>query len=420
MESTEQKESKPKEVKKEPKEKKEKKYEDLKKKYDENNKINLNIIENLSSENENENESEYQDIERINNINYNYKMNRNNAKYKTDEMLPKRMMNNNKREVENKNMNKMAMNEEYQKIENTHSERSVYSLEGGIKPLSLYTRRVMNVSKIRDYLRENSSRGQCGGKNLGNTCFMNSSIACLSNCIELTYYFLKGDYKKDINEENHLGMRGDLAKSWGDLLYQYWVEGTRVGDPSDFKYTIGRKAPIFSGYGQQDSNEFMTIFLDILNEDLNRTTKKQYIEMNEKGDNENDEECARRFWECNLKRNDSIVTDLFCGQFKSTITCPDCGWISITFNPFETINLPLLTQKKTNSQYDDIQHEFIFFYIPKYCLRNPYKITIKNININEPINNLINRIKKEENFIYHDKLDELLLVDMYNNNKYGL
>ena len=324
-----------------------------------------------------------------------------------------------KKNKEDKEDKENIEDEEYQKIENTHSERSVYSLEGGIKPLSLYTRRVMNVSKIRDYLRENSSRGQCGGKNLGNTCFMNSSIACLSNCIELTYYFLKGDYKKDINEENHLGMRGDLAKSWGDLLYQYWVEGTRVGDPSDFKYTIGRKAPIFSGYGQQDSNEFMTIFLDILNEDLNRTTKKQYIEMNEKGDNENDEECARRFWECNLKRNDSIVTDLFCGQFKSTITCPDCGWISITFNPFETINLPLLTQKKTNSQYDDIQHEFIFFYIPKYCLRNPYKITIKNINKNEPINNLINRIKKEENFIYHDKLDELLLVDMYNNNKYG-
>ncbi len=319
----------------------------------------------------------------------------------------------------NKNDKENIEDEEDQKIVHTHLERSVYSLEGAIKPLSLYTRRVMNVTKIKEYLRENSSRGQCGGRNLGNTCFMNSSIACLSNCIELTYYFLKGDYKKDINEENHLGMGGDLAKSWGDLLYQYWVEGTRVGDPSDFKYTIGRKAPIFSGYGQQDSNEFMTIFLDILNEDLNRTTKKQYIEMNEKGDNENDEECARRFWECNLKRNDSIVTDLFCGQFKSTITCPDCGWISITFNPFETINLPLLTQTKRNSLYDDIQQEFIFFYLPKYCLRNPYKITIKNINKNEPINNLINRIKKEENFIYHDKLDELFLVEMFNNKKYG-
>ena len=63
---------------------------------------------------------------------------------------------------------------------------------------------------------------------------MNSSIACVSNCTELTYYFLCGDYKKDINEENNLGMGGALANSWANLLNQYWVENTRVGVPADF------------------------------------------------------------------------------------------------------------------------------------------------------------------------------------------
>ena len=198
----------------------------------------------------------------------------------------------------------------------TQHERSVLSLEGAKPPLSMYTRRVMDISKIDEYLNPNSSRGQIGGRNLGNTCFMNSSIACLSNCTELTYYFLKGDYLKDINEENNLGMRGELAKEWGNLIKQYWVEDTRVGDPSDFKYTIGRKAERFRGYGQQDSNEFMSVFLDYLNEDLNKTTKKQYIELKEKQEDETDEQCAKRFWDANLTRNDSIITDLFCGQFK--------------------------------------------------------------------------------------------------------
>ena len=149
----------------------------------------------------------------------------------------------------------------------------------------MYTRRVMDISKINDYLNPSSAKGQVGGRNLGNTCFMNSSIACLSNCTELTYYFLKGDYLKDINEENTLGMRGELAKEWGNLMKQYWVEDTRVGDPSDFKYTIGRKAERFRGYGQQDSNEFMSVFLDYLNEDLNKTTKKEYVELKEKSNN---------------------------------------------------------------------------------------------------------------------------------------
>ena len=301
---------------------------------------------------------------------------------------------------------------------NTPHGRSIFSLEGAKKPLSIYTRRVMDTSKISEYLKPDSSSGRIGGRNLGNTCFMNSSIACLSNTTELTYYFLKGDYLKDINEENRLGMQGELAKSWGELLNQYWVEDTRVGDPSDFKYTIGKKASRFRGYGQQDSNEFMSVFLDYLNEDLNKTTKKEYIEMKEKGENESDEECAKRFWECNLKRNDSIITDLFCGQFKSTITCPDCGWINITFDPFDTINLPLLTQTKKYHVYNQNVDEFNFYYVPKYCFRNPYDLKIKTIDRNELFMNVIDRIKKETDFIYHDKLNDLFLVDMYQRQRY--
>ena len=328
-----------------------------------------------------------------------------------------------KEEEENENKEKGKENsmdvtsDDEKKDEKLNSnERSILSLEGAKYPLSIYTRRVMNISKIDEYLNSNSTRGRCGGRNLGNTCFMNSSIACLSNCTELTYYFLKGDYKKDINEENTLGMRGDLAKSWGELLHQYWVEGTRVGDPSDFKYTIGRKAVRFRGYGQQDSHEFMSVFLDYLNEDLNRITKKEYIEMNEKGENEKDIDCAKRFWDCNLKRNDSIVTDLFCGQYKSTITCPKCGNINITFDPFNTVNLPLLTQakKRRNYYYNSPEKiDFKFYYIPKYCLRNPISVKVKQIEDSQIFLYLIDRIKKEKDCILHDKLNEIFMIDMY-------
>ena len=328
-----------------------------------------------------------------------------------------------KEEEENENKEKGKENsmdvtsDDEKKDEKLNSnERSILSLEGAKYPLSIYTRRVMNISKIDEFLNSNSTRGRCGGRNLGNTCFMNSSIACLSNCTELTYYFLKGDYKKDINEENTLGMRGDLAKSWGELLHQYWVEGTRVGDPSDFKYTIGRKAVRFRGYGQQDSHEFMSVFLDYLNEDLNKITKKEYIEMNEKGENEKDVDCAKRFWDCNLKRNDSIVTDLFCGQYKSTITCPKCGNINITFDPFNTVNLPLLTQakKRRNYYYNSPEKiDFKFYYIPKYCLRNPISVKVKQIEDSQIFLYLIDRIKKEKDCILHDKLNEIFMIDMY-------
>ena len=132
---------------------------------------------------------------------------------------------------------------------------SVLTLVGAKPPLSLYTRRVIDTSDIRKFFSENSSHGLCGSHNLGNTCFMNSSIACLSNCIELTYYFLNGDYKKDINRENKLGMRGALAESWGELIRDYWIGSSHVGDPSDFKRTFGNKIKRFVNFYETHTNE---------------------------------------------------------------------------------------------------------------------------------------------------------------------
>ena len=296
---------------------------------------------------------------------------------------------------------------------NEKKERSTLSLEGGRTPLSLYTRRVIDASKISNYLKEDSTHGVCGGKNLGNTCFMNSSIACMSNCIELTYYFLSGDYKKDINEENHLGMGGALANSWANLLRQYWVENTRVGNPGEFKRTVGNKVKMFRGFGQQDSNEFMSFVIDYLNEDLNGTTKKPYIELDSKKDGESDEECSKRFWECNLKRNDSVITDLFCGQYKSTITCPNCGNINITFDPFNTLTLPLTNKNytKNNKNYDFLE-EFHLFYIPKFSLRKPVRIIIKNILKNINLDEIFKNLGNKRDFIYKDQIDELFYANI--------
>jgi ubiquitin carboxyl-terminal hydrolase 4/11/15 len=48
--------------------------------------------------------------------------------------------------------------------------------------------------------------------------------------------------------------------------------------PRNFKTTIGRYGASFSGYAQQDSQEFLGFLLDGLQEDLNRIHKKPYIE----------------------------------------------------------------------------------------------------------------------------------------------
>ena len=95
-----------------------------------NNENNI-AINNNNASSENENESEYQDMERINNMNYNYKINRNYDKYNMEEIPPKRIeYNNDEREKENINMNKIEMNEDYRikniKDQKFRSEQRIY------------------------------------------------------------------------------------------------------------------------------------------------------------------------------------------------------------------------------------------------------------------------------------------------------
>ncbi|CCM00357.1 uncharacterized protein FIBRA_02387 [Fibroporia radiculosa] len=192
--------------------------------------------------------------------------------------------------------------------------------------------------------------GTLGLGNMGNTCFMNSALQCLAHTKELMDYFLTGVFEEELNPDNPLGMQGAIAQAFGALLQRIWATGSSSTSysPREFKQALQRFAPQFSGYQQHDSQELVAFLLDGLHEDLNRVLKKPYVEKPdwEGGGDKELVGLANESWQGYMRRNDSVIVDLFQGQYQSTLVCPECEKVSITFDPFMYLTLPLPIQKK--------------------------------------------------------------------------
>ncbi|EDO39905.1 predicted protein [Nematostella vectensis] len=187
---------------------------------------------------------------------------------------------------------------------------------------------------------EPTEKGATGLSNLGNTCFMNSALQCLSNTQPLTQFFTAKCHYYELNRTNPLGMKGHIARRYGDLVEDLWSGSSRSLAPLKLRWTIGRYAPRFNGFQQHDAQEFLSFLLDGLHEDLNRVHDKPYVELKD-SDGRLDEIVAQEAWDNHIKRNQSIIVDLFQGQLKSQVRCVECGYVSARFDPFTFLSLPL-------------------------------------------------------------------------------
>jgi ubiquitin carboxyl-terminal hydrolase 20/33 len=134
--------------------------------------------------------------------------------------------------------------------------------------------------------------GQFGLDNMGNTCYMNAALQALSNCYAFTSYFLECSsfiiqriqlQSRDLHRpstfnilSNHNSFQS-ISTNYLNLMRQLWINiasNKKSGGsicPSDLVHTIKLFNPMFRGYQQHDSQEFLIYLMDQLHEEVKRS-----------------------------------------------------------------------------------------------------------------------------------------------------
>uniref|UniRef100_A0A8C3G2C9 Ubiquitin carboxyl-terminal hydrolase 20 n=1 Tax=Cyclopterus lumpus TaxID=8103 RepID=A0A8C3G2C9_CYCLU len=106
-------------------------------------------------------------------------------------------------------------------------------------------------------------RGLTGMKNIGNSCYMNAALQALSNCPPLTQFFL------DCSGLVRTDKKPALCRSYQKLISELWhKKRPSYVVPTSLSHGIKLVNPMFRGYAQQDTQEFLRCLMDQLHEEL--------------------------------------------------------------------------------------------------------------------------------------------------------
>jgi ubiquitin C-terminal hydrolase len=229
---------------------------------------------------------------------------------------------------------------------------------------------ILEDENIDVEIDDDDTNGTSGLVNLGNSCYMNSIIQCLSNCDDFRSFIIGSElipklikYEKNYNlgEKN---IDNNLSFQLRKILINIWNSSFYSFRPISFKTLFGKKIELFQNTNQQDSQEALLCIIDSIHEEIAIEAKiipnLKNINYDLLDELHKDEDANIQQILHIIKRNKldylmyksvkdfisshkkySLINNLFEGRVINQLTCSETSGIKVNFESFFYFSLAI-------------------------------------------------------------------------------
>ena len=215
--------------------------------------------------------------------------------------------------------------------------------------------------------------------NIGNSCYLNSTLQALLSCDEFRECIVIAN-----KEKNNKGLNIPFLGILNEIILKRDNPETPISNPILLKQMLSDHSSFFKDSNQQDCHECLINILDIIHENT-KTKDKDYLKLllvnNRiiKKDPEITRNANKQWKETVTKNGASFTSYLFSGQLRSSLVCQSCENQRDNFEIINNISLSLPNVDKL-----DIIDSFVNYFgietLDKQNMVKCDKCNIKNIH----------------------------------------